>query len=331
MDLLNGIFKDNPEKGIRLQIKDIEKPFDYALAKGIKNVIVPGDIGQTEELSSLAKFYLLELLLKYDGVLNIFIIPGNHDYDRVGVHSMKLFELLCVRSKFSTIHLYTNPTKKVIDGEKFHFVPFPHNKLLPGCVNVAHVEPSDFVRDNGRPVKDGLEIPKGIKLVNGHLHTYQAKKDRILPGTLYQCNFGEKQPKGFVHLKVKRGEVSHKFIPIQPSFTFSTLHIETQDDWLKIPKGETDFVRIYVKSSMTIPDEIQNYSNVLQFSGKIQEAPLGDEGAEMADSEELKLIEDDDDEMRNYLRSSFKYNKFQIKRSMQIRNSARSRVAVEER
>jgi hypothetical protein len=147
LDLLNGIFKDNPEKGIRLQIKDIEKPFDYALAKGIKNVIVPGDIGQTEELSSLAKFYLLELLLKYDGVLNIFIIPGNHDYDRVGVHSMKLFELLCVRSKFSTIHLYTNPTKKIIDGEKFHFVPFPHNKLLPGCVNVAHVEPSDFVRE----------------------------------------------------------------------------------------------------------------------------------------------------------------------------------------
>ena len=329
LDLLSGIFKDNPEKGIKLQIKDIEKPFDYALSKGIKNILIPGDLGQTEELSSLAKFHLLELLLKYDGMMNIHIIPGNHDYDRIGVHSLKLFELLCVKNKFTTVHLYTKPTKVVIDKEQFHFVPFPHNKLIPGFVNVAHVEPSDFVRDNGRPVKDGLELPKGIKLVNAHLHMYQAKKDRILPGTLYQCNFGEKQPKGFVHLRVRKGEMSHKFIQIQPSFTFNTVNVETPDDWLKIPKGETDFVRIYVKSSMTIPDEIQNYSNVLQFSGKIQEAEEGVEG-ELAGTEELKLIEDDDDELRKYMRETFKYNKFQLRRSMQIRDSARSRITVEE-
>ena len=54
LDLLGGIFKDNPEKGIKLQIKDIEKPFDYALSKGIKTMIIPGDLGQTEDLSSLA-------------------------------------------------------------------------------------------------------------------------------------------------------------------------------------------------------------------------------------------------------------------------------------
>ena len=333
LDLLGGIFKDNPEKGIKLQIKDIEKPFDYALSKGIKNMIIPGDLGQTEDLSSLAKFHLLELLLKYDGLLNVHIIPGNHDYNRVGTHSLKLFELLCIKQKFTTINFYTEPTKVIIAKEKFNFVPFPHKKLLPGFINVAHIEPADFVRDNGRLVKDGQVVAKGISLINGHLHKYQAKKNIVLPGTLYQCNFGEKGPKGFCHVRVKDGKLSHRFVEVQPSFTFTTINIETQDDWLKIPKGETEFVRIYVKSTMTIPDEIQNYQNVLQFSGKIQET-VGEDGditsaTGLDGDDSVKLVEDDDDELQNYLKTVFSYNKYQIKRTMQIRNYARSKVSIE--
>lgn len=327
LDLLNGIFKDNPEKGILLQIKDIEKPFDYALSKGIRNIIIPGDIGQTEELSSIAKFHFLNLLLKYDGLLDIFIIPGNHDYNRVGVHSLKLFELLESKEKFSTVYLFTEPTKKKIGKEKFYFVPYPHKKLIPGYVNVAHIEPADFVRDNGRPVKDGTIVPEGIKLVNGHLHLYQAKGDRILPGTLYQCNFGEKLPKGFVHLTVEDGVMSHKFIEVKPSFTFTTIFIESAEDWSKIPKGETQFCRVYVKAAVTIPDELHTYSNVLQISGKIQEDGKDNDLGQL--EEGVTVIEEDEDELKEYLKTTFGYNKYQIKRTMQLRQKARSKVSLE--
>ena len=320
-------FKDNEEKGILYQLRDIEKPFDYALAKGVKNVIVPGDLGQTEDLSSTAKFHFLNLLLKYDGLLNIYIIPGNHDFSQTGVHNLKLFELLSSKEKFKTIHFFTECTKLKIDKEKFHFVPYPFTRLLPGYVNVAHVEPANFKRDNGRPVKDGLEVAEEISLVNGHLHTYQSAPNKILVGTLYQCNFGEKGVKGFVHLKVRKGKMTHKHIPIKPSFTFSTIEISSADDWINIPKGETDFARVYVRASLTIPDEIHSYSNVLQISGKIQEAE--DENGIVVDAASLSVIEEDEDELKDYLKNTFRYSKYQVKRTMQLRAKARAKVAVE--
>ena len=45
LDVLKNIFQTDPEQGIKLQIKDIEKPFEYAIENGIKTVIVSGDIG----------------------------------------------------------------------------------------------------------------------------------------------------------------------------------------------------------------------------------------------------------------------------------------------
>ena len=323
LDLLNNIFHNNPEQGIKLQMKDIEKVFEYALENGIKNVIIPGDIGQTDELTSLAKFYFLNLLMKYDGVLNIYIIPGNHDYNRIGVHSLKLLELLCIKNKFQTVHLYVEPTKVTIDGEKFNFVPFPHNVGIPGYINVAHIEPQGAARDNGRKVTNGQELKEGMQWIIGHLHTYQVLKNAVLPGTLYQCNFGEKQPKGFIHIKVKGGKLKHRYVEIKPSFTYNTLEVEVPEDWTKISKAETDFYRIYIKSSMTIPDEIYNYANVLQISGKIQEQEMTQD----VSSEEVKLIEDDDDQLRDYLSMTYKFNKYQLKRSLSLISEARAKIS----
>jgi DNA repair exonuclease SbcCD nuclease subunit len=323
LDVLKNIFQNDPEQGIKLQMKDIEKTFEYAIENGIKTVIVPGDIGQSDELSSLAKFYFLNLLMKYDNVLDIYIIPGNHDYNHVGVHSLKLLELLCVRNKFNTVHLYTKPTKVTIEGEKFHFIPFPYANGIEGHINVAHIEPKDAKRDNGRKVTNGKDLGD-MQWIIGHLHMYQNLKNAVLPGTLYQCNFGEKQPKGFVHIKVRKGVLKHKFIEIDPSFTFNTLEVEDASDWAKISKVETAFYRIYIKSSLTIPDEIYNYSNVLQISGKIIEASNDDESGIV--SEDAKLIEDDDESLQDYLGSTYRFNKFQIKRSMALISEARTKI-----
>ena len=324
LDVLKNIFQTDPEQGIKLQIKDIEKPFEYAIENGIKTVIVSGDIGQTDELSSLAKFYFLNLLMKYDNVLNIYISPGYHDYNHVGVHSLKLLELLCIKNKFDTVFLYTKPTKVVIEGERFHFIPFPYSNGIADHINVAHIEPADAKRDNGRKVTNGKDLGD-MQWIIGHLHMYQNLKNAVLPGTLYQCNFGEKRPKGFIHIKVKKGQLKHRFVEIEPSFTFNTLEVETPDDWTKISKVETDFYRIYIKSSLTIPDEIYNYANVLQISGKIIEAE-NDENALDVVSEDAKLIEDDDESLIEYLQGTYRFNKFQVKRSMALISEARSKI-----
>lgn len=226
--------------------------------------------------------------------------------------------------------LYTKPKKVEIEGEKFYFVPFPYKTLRPGYINVAHIEPAGALRDNGKPVKDGQEVPKEIYLVNGHIHTHQVGKNYLLPGTLYQCNFGEKLPKGFCHIKVVKGKVNYKFVEIKPSFTFNTLYVESADDWLKISKKETDFYRVYIQSSMTVPDEVHNYNNVLQLSGKIQEEQRAD--VDMPEnSSEIRAVSDDEDELRLYLKDTFRYNKFQVRRSMELRERARSAIAVENR
>jgi DNA repair exonuclease SbcCD nuclease subunit len=237
---------------------------------------------------------------------------------------LKLFELLCVKNKFTTVFLYTEPTKVVIDEEKFYFIPFPYTKGLAGYINVAHIEPNGAVRDNGRKVTKGQELEDpDTYWVIGHLHTYQVLKNAVLPGTLYQCNFGEKPEKGFIHIRAKSGKVKHKFIRIQPSFTYTTLEVETADDWVKISKKETDFYRVYIKSSITIPDEIYNYQNVLQISGKIHESETV-----LTDmvSEDAKLIEEDEDQLRDYLATTYRFNKYQLKRSIDLINIAKSKI-----
>lgn len=322
LDVLRNIFHNNPEQGIKLQIKDIEKVFTYATENGIRNVIVPGDIGQTEELSAIAKFHFLNLLMKYDGILKIHIIPGNHDYTKVGVHSLKLLELLCVKQKFKTIFLHVEGTKVDIDGETFNFLPFPLVVGDPNCINVAHLEVKGACRDNGRKVTNGHEISESPWII-GHLHTYQVVKNAVMPGTLFQCNFGEKLPKGFIHIKVKDGKLKHRFINNNPSFTFNTLEVTDFEDWSKISKKETDFLRIYINSSVTIPDEIYNYSNVLQISGKIIE---NSEEKEDLASDSLKVLDDEEEILPNHLATTYRFNKGQIKRSMDLVNRAKAQV-----
>lgn len=327
LDLLKNIMSSDPEQGIKLQFNDIEKPFKYAVANGVKNVIVPGDIGQADELSSTAKYYLLELLMKYDGILNIYMIPGNHDYDRLGVHSLKLFELLVKKNKFTSLKLYVKPTKVKIDGEKFYFLPFPFDEGKLGYVNVAHIEVAGAVRDNGNKIRKGTAIKEGTSWIIGHLHQYQVLPNVLYCGTLHQNNFGEKLPKGFVHIRVKKGVVKHKFIEIEPSFKFLTVNIDEPEDWAKISRVETEFHRVYVNSAMAIPDEIRNYTNVIQISGKIKEGVVGGDDSEVAESEDLQKIEEDDDHLRDYLKSSYQFDKKQIKRSLELIHKARANLA----
>lgn len=319
LDVLNNLYKHDPEQGIKLQIKDIEKSFDYALANGIKNLIVAGDLGQHCELSSLAKFHLLSLLMKYDGILNIHIIPGNHDYNRVGVHSLKLLELLCHKHKFESVHLYVEPTTVSIQGKSVHFIPFPYTKGVKGVINVAHLDPNGARRDNGRKITNGHDLDDDSFWVIGHIHTHQHLGHVVLPGTLYQCNFGESLPKGFIHLKAKKTNKA-EFIEVKPSFTFNTVVIEDQDDWTKISKKADKLYRIYVQQALTVPDEIYQYTNVIQISGNIEEH-------EKYESEEssgpLEVIEDDDELLSDYLKQAFGLNRGQIKRSMALVQKAK--------
>lgn len=325
LDVLNnGVFRHDPEQGIKLQIKDIEKPFEYALENGIKNIIVAGDIGQHCELSSLAKFYLLSLLMKYDSILDIHIIPGNHDYNKVGVHSLKLVELLCEKNKFNSVYLYTDPTLVEIEGTPVYFLPYPHTKGKKNVVNVAHLDPNGARRDNGKKITNGCDLLEDTQWIVGHLHTYQNFGNLILPGTLYQCNFGESLPKGFLHVKAGK-KFRHRFIEVKPSFTFNTILIESSDDWTQISRNEREFYRVYVQSSLTVPEDIYQYPNILQLSGQILE---GNDDRGEGDDRQIKLVEDDEELLAEYLKQVYTLNKGEVRRSLSLIKRARTRLGL---
>lgn len=318
LDVLNSIYSTNIEEGIQLQIKDIQKSFEFAMDEGILTVIVAGDIGQRCELSAVAKYHLLNLLLQYDNVLHIHLILGNHDYHRNGVHSLSLVELLCTKHKFSTVFLYTSPTQVTIEGERFYFLPFPHTEGREDCINIAHLEPTGAVRDNGHLIRKGHQLSG--QWVIGHLHQYQKLAKAVLPGTLYQCNFGEKLPKGFIQLTVKQGEVSHRFIQITPSFTFTTVQVDTVEDWKQLSKRDTDFYRVYTAPNLTVPEDIYHYRNILQISGT-QFTPT-DTNTQM-----VQALEDDPEVLHQFLKT-FNLDKYQLKRAKVLISEANHRCCL---
>ena len=60
-------------------IREIKKPYEYALSQGIKYVFVPGDISDSHHMDDHTFIQLLTLLLTYDEHITTFYLRGNHD------------------------------------------------------------------------------------------------------------------------------------------------------------------------------------------------------------------------------------------------------------
>lgn len=276
IDAYNRFFATEDD-ALDAQFEEIEKPFQYAVRHNVPHVVVLGDIGEHSTLSENGKRRLLQLLIKYDGQLKIWIILGNHDWLKVGDHSMRLFALIS-KHCFRTVRVFETPEQMDIDDVTVNFLPFPAKARLKGgpALNFAHLELRNALRDNGHKVERGVKLEDdGDSWVSGHLHTYQKGPNFLYPGTGWQKNFGEKGPKGWCHCRAqlrddgKKVEVTHTHIDGKPRLKLFNWKDATVKQLATVSRDPRHLYKIVVAEGVEIPPALRSYPNVIEIRGVV--------------------------------------------------------------
>lgn len=272
LDKLSGILPN----ANALQIKEAEKVFEYAQENGISNVIFLGDIGEKHSLSEEASILFCELLRSYPKITKRIIL-GNHDFANDGTHSLTFLKYLNNNSFFKNVRIYTQPKSVPIGGVEFFFLPYPYTAFnvqdRRPFIKIAHIEIAGTKRDNGCVALEGIELPKSKDYwVIGHLHTRQKGKRYYYPGTLFQTNFGESLPKGFLHLNARYKDdaldLKKTWIKNDPSFTLTNLEIQTKHDFAKVDSNPLHLYKIFIKDGVTLPENfLVEHPNVVKSVG----------------------------------------------------------------
>ncbi len=257
-----------------IQLREIDRIFQYAVNKGIPHVFIPGDISDTPRMSYSTYMKLVMFLKKYDGILNMYYIGGNHDRSDVEHTSCDFLKLLCEHKFFKSFKIYLAPEQDRIDGTLVNFCAWPCPSSLTeneGSLNLAHIEVGGAIGDNGRPLKVSHDFGFHERdyTISGHIHQYQHLKAKkvIYNGNPYQKNFGEALPKGFVHFKAltqkKRVEVKHRFINNNPGFQLQTVVIESPADFAKLSPANHIRYKLLVAPDVLVPADLRiQYPNI---------------------------------------------------------------------
>lgn len=261
-------------RDIDVQISEIEKPFEYAIQNGVRTVFVAGDIGDRHVLSTEAHAALLGILLKYDGVLDIHIILGNHDVSDVHTNSLSLIYLLAKYHRFKSVWLYQERTSIEIEGIPFNMLPFPYVEAERGdtAVNVCHVESVGAVRDNGVVINTGVDFNIGDQYwISGHLHKYQRQENGVFCGSPYQLTFGETPHCGWLHFKARTTsgvlETRHKHVKGRPAVLFHNVRVNCRDDWEQID-CPSHLYKVTVGKTVVPSDIRTRFPNIVSIVGE---------------------------------------------------------------
>jgi DNA repair exonuclease SbcCD nuclease subunit len=256
------------------QIKEVDKVHQYALSKGIKHVFWPGDLSDHPVMSFGTYMKLVMFIKKYDGLLNIYYVGGNHDRSDAENTSCDLLKLLAEHRFFKSFRIFLAPEQDRIEGTLVNFCAWPCNASMTekeGCLNFAHIAANGAIGDNGRPMKVSHDFGshKRDYTISGHIHQYQhLKKQKVIfNGNPYQKNFGESLPKGFIHFKTatKKNEVQmkHRFIDNHPNFELHTVVIESPSDFAKLKDSNNLRYKLLVAPDVLIPSDLRiQYPNI---------------------------------------------------------------------
>lgn len=278
---LDGMSKHLGPNATEIQMKEIKKPFVYAMKHGIKNIFIPGDASDTPKLSDHSFIALLTLLLTYDDHLLVRYVMGNHDFYHRGKNAFDVLKVFTDAGLFKNFKVIGATEIEKIDGVYVCYVPYPNLEVpatkRPSLV-FAHTETVGAIGDNGMPLKkkvDDFIRQPGDFVISGHIHQYQhlKKKRWLYNGSLYQKNFGEALPKGFVEFEAKyvggKLKVEHDLIQNKPNFTLETVLVKTSEDWEALSPHPSKRYRLLIdKAEVTLPKDISTrFPNIVSING----------------------------------------------------------------
>jgi DNA repair exonuclease SbcCD nuclease subunit len=246
---------------IQLQIEALREPLDYAKRTGSK-VCLLGDVGHYTTLSGEATYSFFDILAEYEDDLDIYVIVGNHDYERDKHDSLKFFRKFSEAGKMGRVRILSREHVFEDNGVTCCMLPHPltrpKKKTKESWLCFGHFARPGAVRDNGtKMTRGGVEHRDNHFYCLGHLHTHQSGPHHLFPGTLYQTTFGESLPKGFCHLIARNTggelEVKWKFIKVKPKMELRTHRVTCESDIDAIENAPHIRYRVYVDPEFELP------------------------------------------------------------------------------
>jgi DNA repair exonuclease SbcCD nuclease subunit len=335
-DALEKHFGDD---AINRQVFEIEKMMKYSIAKGIPHFFINGDIANSPILSCGAWIALYHLLKKYDGLLNIYYIAGNHDFAERGKTSLDFLKVLCANGTFKTVHIFLEPETRKIEDTYVNFCPYPVLEAPDtkrGALNMCHVEYNGALGDNGRKlrVKQEAEFTQPDKdfCVSGHIHTYQflETKRAVYAGSPYQMNFGESLPKGFIRFESqsKKDHVhfDHRVVNGNPSFTLEQLVIKKTKEFSQLKKDDSIRYKLWIGDSVKVPQDL--LSRFPNITGGVFDLATKKKTENIVEREELKSHTFDlQFGLKKFLKQQG-HNKKQVRDGISILQEAMSELGI---
>lgn len=218
--------------------REVQRVLTWGRKRGIKRCFLYGDVCEGTRMSYEAQLAMLQILRTPD--FNFEIIVGNHDLfseDPTLGHSLQLIK----EFNLPNVRIHTEPTIRKLDGQKVHFLPWPHADFDKDMLNVAHVDVSGAKTDSGREIAKGTKS-KALAVI-GHIHTKQRIRNSYFSGTLYQTDFGQTKEKAFHHIEYD-DEWRINEIPFKPEYTLHVVEVKTKRDLRSVPRSAKDLVKL---------------------------------------------------------------------------------------
>jgi len=259
----------------------IDQIYSIARQKGIKVIVVAGDIFQKNEPTSEERDLLLKKLLQYDDKFTTIIMEGNHDsidFQRSSIHFLKILES---RNKFKNLRV-SEVRPDIINIDDNYFITLPSFRLkilkkmlksVPkdrkSVIVVGHDTTIGTRSDTGYRLKSGIDLNKFKKFdvtyyAMGGIHL---KQQLSLPnafqcGSPIQHKFDEYPPKGVLIVDTDN--------PTEPEFIeVKSKPLVVVKEGGKIPKDA--YVKLLLKKSSLKGKFPEN----VIATGSMNEAKLG--------------------------------------------------------
>lgn len=258
--------------------------FPHLEKEGLKTLIHAGDIFDRRKyinfnvLSQFRESFFDRLV---DLGIEMHSVIGNHDTYYKNTNDLNSPDQLL--NEYSNIKIYKDPTEIVLDGRKIALLPWVNAENAQACsefiestdseILVGHLELDGFEAIRGIVHEGGIrpsDLQKFTKVLSGHFHCKQSKKNICYLGSPYQMVFSDAgEERGFWDLDTK--DLSMNFHKNPDEMFYSLSYDDETKDYSgfvgkKHPMFKDKYVKLYVvnKSDSNMLDSV---TKTIQDSG----------------------------------------------------------------
>jgi exonuclease SbcD len=229
------------------RFNSLQNIFQQIKERQINNLIIAGDLFD-KEFYNYSEF---DLLCKEFSEINVYVIPGNHDYN--------------IENKFftsSNINIITKAEIKEIGNLSVLFIPFEHGKSIDEVLSkIAYNEKlpekwilighGDYITGNKvlNPYEPGFYMPLTSKTVNkfnplrvilGHIHKLFEYGKVIYPGSPCGLDITETGKRQFIIYHTESDYIEKVFVNNDKIYFIESLLISPFDEELNFLRGKID-------------------------------------------------------------------------------------------